>query len=398
MPPTISLPLPLLSSPPFLSAATTLLSRTLSSDSSSTIDINNYTLTATPHGGSGFSSTYKLVASPSSPSDETYFWFVKLGPHGMVRGEFYSLLAIAGRVEGMAPRAYCYGTLNGSEVGEIATERGLEVLGEGDKEEREEGLSKDGHGTVYSPFHPDAGWFLSLPPSEEDPNISGNGGGKSFMITDFIAPLLSRSPPLRSCLLAARLGELHTPLPEDGDKTMAKYKYGFPTTTYCGSTPQDNRPVEGDTWTEFYIQRRLLPIAERCSNSELKKAVHAICEKGGLVERLLGRVDEIAATTSTISTTGSSDCGETITANGNVPVVCHGDLWSGNYMTGYVANGRAGEMVFDPAAVFAPAEYDLGIMHMFGGFSGSFWKEYREMVGVVEPVGEVNRRVELYEL
>lgn len=48
------------------------------------------------------------------------------------------------------------------------------------------------------------------------------------------------------------------------------------------------------------------------------------------------------------------------------PVICHGDLWSGNYGI----DGKTNEpVVFDPAAYWGHNESDLGVMHMFGGMS-----------------------------
>ena len=80
------------------------------------------------------------------------------------------------------------------------------------------------------------------------------------------------------------------------------------------------------------------------------------------------------------------------------PVVVHGDLWSGNHGRGRIGNEGTEEVVFDPAGVYGSAEYELGIMRMFGGFGGSFWKEYEDLVGKLEPKGEWEDRVKLYEL
>ena len=86
------------------------------------------------------------------------------------------------------------------------------------------------------------------------------------------------------------------------------------------------------------------------------------------------------------------------------PVIVHGDLWSGNHGRGSFA-GRSGEaeggaveeVIFDPSACYAHSEYELGIMQMFGGFGGSFMKEYHSLVPKTEPVEEYEDRVKLYE-
>ncbi|PHH89345.1 hypothetical protein CDD83_6219 [Cordyceps sp. RAO-2017] len=82
-----------------------------------------------------------------------------------------------------------------------------------------------------------------------------------------------------------------------------------------------------------------------------------------------------------------------------VPVVVHGDLWSGNHAIGRIAGAGAVEhLVFDPSAVYGHAEYELGIMTMFGGFGPDFWREYHELVPKAEPVAEWDDRIMLYEL
>ena len=54
-----------------------------------------------------------------------------------------------------------------------------------------------------------------------------------------------------------------------------------------------------------------------------------------------------------------------------VPVILHGDLWSGNkgMATGRPGSSAASPAIFDPAAYFGHNEADLGIMYMFGGKS-----------------------------
>jgi fructosamine-3-kinase len=89
---------------------------------------------------------------------------------------------------------------------------------------------------------------------------------------------------------------------------------------------------------------------------------------------------------------------------GIVPVVVHGDLWSGNTRRGRFT-GREGiegeveeEVIFDPSAFYAHNEYDFGIMQMFSGVSKKFYDEYFEIVPKTEPVEEFEDRVALYEV
>lgn len=88
------------------------------------------------------------------------------------------------------------------------------------------------------------------------------------------------------------------------------------------------------------------------------------------------------------------------------PVVCHGDLWSGNKSKGSFVGrdstnpdepGPVEDVVFDPSAVYGHNEYDMGIMNMFGGFGSSFFKEYHSIIPKTVPEDEYNDRVKLYE-
>lgn len=84
---------------------------------------------------------------------------------------------------------------------------------------------------------------------------------------------------------------------------------------------------------------------------------------------------------------------------GVTPVVVHGDLWSGNASRGSIgSDGDVQDVVYDPSAGYAHSEYELGIMKMFGGFGGSFLKEYHQLCPKTEPVDEYDDRVALYEL
>ncbi|KAL2254989.1 hypothetical protein VTK26DRAFT_4416, partial [Humicola hyalothermophila] len=95
-----------------------------------------------------------------------------------------------------------------------------------------------------------------------------------------------------------------------------------------------------------------------------------------------------------------------LTAHGRTvtPVVVHGDLWSGNAGRGRIRCGKGGgvtaveEVVFDPSCVYGHAEYELGIMRMFGGFGPAFWREYEALVEKDEPKEEWEDRLALYEL
>lgn len=275
----------------------------------------------TSHGGSGFASTFKLSSTVDGKQKN---FFVKTGTgrnaEVMFRGEHASLNAIHDAVPNFCPRSHAHGALS-------------------------------------------------------------SGGDRYFLATDFLH-LGSSAPAGSGQSLAAKLARLHTtaaPTPEGHDRPM----FGFPETTCCGDTPQDNSWKS--SWADFYADNRLRSIckaAERKNgpDRELADAVEKMASR--VVPRLIGD-DRI----------GGGGGG------GIMPVVVHGDLWSGNHSTGKIA-GQVGteEVVFDASAVYGHSEYELGIMKMFGGFGPSFFNEYEKLVPKAEPKEEWDDRVQLYEL
>jgi len=158
--------------------------------------------------------------------------------------------------------------------------------------------------------------------------------------------------------------------------------FGFPVTTCCGDTPQDNTWTS--SWPDFYANNRLRFILRRSEASNGADAeLHTLVEKtaSAVVPRLLG----------------DGHLGGT---QGIRPVPIHGDLWSGNASRGLIGggDGQPEDVVYDSSACYAHSEFELGIMRMFGGFGAGFLKEYHELCPKTEPVGEYEDRVRLYEL
>ncbi|KAJ9409599.1 hypothetical protein DTO045G8_2525 [Paecilomyces variotii] len=213
------------------------------------------------------------------------------------------------------------------------------------------------------------------------------GGGKSyFLATEFLELGGGRS----GSSLAKRLGKLHsTPAPPDPE--TGKRMFGFPVPTFCGDTRQPNRFRE--SWADFYANERLMTILDESEkrngkDSELRELVEKTATK--VVPALLAD--------------GHLGYDKNGQGKGIVPVVIHGDLWSGNAGRGrIVGSGRkedeeTGDVVYDPSACYAHNEYELGIMKMFGGFGSAFFNEYHRIVPKTEPVEEYEDRVRLYEL
>ncbi|GAB7339749.1 hypothetical protein MBLNU457_6311t2 [Dothideomycetes sp. NU457] len=203
-----------------------------------------------------------------------------------------------------------------------------------------------------------------------------------YLVTEFM-DLSPRSGGAKSGpSLAQKLAKLHTtpaPTPPGHEKPM----FGFPATTCCGDTPQDNTFTS--SWATFYAEHRLRFILARSeksngSDKELSGLVNRTADE--VVPRLIG--DE-----------------HLNGGKGVVPVVIHGDLWSGNAGRGRLPSMKEGEsedVVFDPSACYAHNEFELGIMKMFGGFGGGFLDEYHSLCPRTEPQGEYSDRIALYEL
>ncbi|KAH6868861.1 Fructosamine/Ketosamine-3-kinase [Alternaria rosae] len=204
----------------------------------------------------------------------------------------------------------------------------------------------------------------------------------SFLVTEFLNLTgRSSSKSTKALSLAAKLAKLHTtpaPIPQGCDKPV----FGFSVTTCCGDTPQDNS-YKG-SWADFYAENRLrsiLRFAEQNGrrDGDVKKLVEQTVAM--IVARLIGD-DHLN------------------NGKGVTPVVVHGDLWSGNASVGVIGNkkGEPEDVVYDPSACYTHNEFELGAMKMFGGFGGSFLKEYHQLCPKTEPVEEYEDRVKLYEL
>ncbi len=57
------------------------------------------------------------------------------------------------------------------------------------------------------------------------------------------------------------------------------------------------------------------------------------------------------------------------------PALIHGDLWSGNFM--FIQSGNPA--IFDPALSYSSREFDIAMMHLFGGFPEECFDAYQEI-------------------
>ncbi|MCO6564375.1 MAG: fructosamine kinase family protein [Apibacter sp.] len=121
--------------------------------------------------------------------------------------------------------------------------------------------------------------------------------------------------------------------------------FGFNNDNYIGRLPQKN--TQTSTWSEFYAQCHLQPLIKRLNdlNALTNQEVQA-------AENFYKKIDEIFPKES--------------------PSLVHGDLWVGNFLI----SDTGDPVVIDPAVCYSHREMDLGMTHLFGGFSNYFYEAY----------------------
>lgn len=178
------------------------------------------------------------------------------------------------------------------------------------------------------------------------PRILGSGtqagaDGFAFLLLEWI----QGKPPVKDYweLFAHQLAKMHQAPTND---FVPNGIYGFLQDNFIGAGKQCN--AARDCWTSFFRDCRLEPqfrTADRYFDAADRKRIM----------KLLDRLDDFLT---------EPDC----------PSLLHGDLWSGNFMTG--SDGRA--WLIDPAAYIGHAEADLAMTELFGGFSHAFYAAYKE--------------------
>lgn len=124
--------------------------------------------------------------------------------------------------------------------------------------------------------------------------------------------------------------------------------FGFDSDNYIGKLHQVN--TKEKNWIEFLITHRLQPMVEMAVNQGDINYIEA-----KIVETLYKKLPAILPT--------------------EKPALLHGDLWSGNFLT-----GAAGEPVLiDPAVYYGHREMDIAMMHLFGGFPSLVFDQYNEV-------------------
>ena len=132
----------------------------------------------------------------------------------------------------------------------------------------------------------------------------------------------------------------------------------------AGSLGLPNDPT--DTWAEFMATSRFAPLGRIAS------------ARGSLPDDVIRDLDRLASTLDRFD-------------DGAAPSRLHGDLWAGNRLVG--VDGRS--WLIDPAAHGGHREFDLAMMHLFGGFGAEVISGYQ----AVSPLADDwHDRIELHQI
>jgi protein-ribulosamine 3-kinase len=140
--------------------------------------------------------------------------------------------------------------------------------------------------------------------------------------------------------------------------------FGLDHNNYMGSLPQPNTPQE--RWDTFFILERLTPQIRLARDQGAMDRSDAAA-----FDRLFPRLSSLVPE--------------------EPPALVHGDLWSGNYISG------AGDKTWliDPAVAYNHRETDIAMSLLFGGFPQRFYEAYQRAYPL-EPGWE--ERVTLHQL
>lgn len=127
--------------------------------------------------------------------------------------------------------------------------------------------------------------------------------------------------------------------------------FGFYEDNFIGLNPQQNIPHDGEAhdWAEFWLNKRLLPQFRMAGeHGYVNRSMAADFAK---LEKNLRNI-----------LYGSTES----------PALLHGDLWSGNFISG--PDGEP--ILIDPAVYYGHREAELAMTMLFGGFPPEFYDAY----------------------
>lgn len=164
----------------------------------------------------------------------------------------------------------------------------------------------------------------------------GQAGTEAFLVLEHLD--LTPLDQAGGARLGAGMAQLHR---ITGDS------FGWTTTNFIGSTPQQNEPHP--SWPYFFGERRLRPQLQLALQNGMERTL--VTKGYGVIERSGGLFLDYRP----------------------APSLLHGDLWSGN--AAQVSGG--GPVIFDPACYYGDREADIAMAELFGGFPVSFYAAYR---------------------
>lgn len=140
-------------------------------------------------------------------------------------------------------------------------------------------------------------------------------------------------------------------------------RFGLDHDNYMGSLKQSNSWQT--SWADFFIENRLHPQLTLAIYSNLISK-----EQAKKFEALYSKLHQLVPD--------------------EKPALVHGDLWSGNLLSG--VNGPA---LIDPAVCYGNREADLAMTQLFGGFDQSYLDAYQSVFPLSPDFSE---RIDIYNL
>jgi protein-ribulosamine 3-kinase len=168
--------------------------------------------------------------------------------------------------------------------------------------------------------------------------LAGETGPSQFLLLEYIEARAKSETFWES--LGTQLAGLHSNTAAD---------FGADHNNYIGSLPQINTPKTD--WIDFYIHQRL-EVQIRLARDAQKISSAQVLN----FERLFAKLPDLLLR--------------------EPPALLHGDLWSGNLITG--DNGEP--VLIDPAIYYGHRECEIAFTELFGGFPPAFYDRYNEVM------------------